>query len=120
MAYYFVCPNLKRCKECETRMHKPLVPPTESLTYQVSSNSMTGIPEKEEPACLGSKNELLILTCAEAHLKCGVFLSVDARGAWSVPGHLFRGGSDLSCSLPGLLMDLLNTGLSNLVSASLR
>ena len=47
--------NLKRCKECETRMHKPLVPLAESLTYQISSNSMTGISEEEEQVCLRSK-----------------------------------------------------------------
>lgn len=56
MGYYFVYFNLKRCKECENRMHKPLVPLAESLTYQISSNSMTGISEEEERACLGSKN----------------------------------------------------------------
>lgn len=55
MAYYFVYFNLERSKECETRMHEPLVPLTKSLTYQLSSNSMIGISEKEEQMCLGSK-----------------------------------------------------------------
>lgn len=55
MAYYFVYFNFKKCKEHETRMQKPLVPLAESLTYQISSNSMTGISEEEEQTCLGSK-----------------------------------------------------------------
>lgn len=55
MAYYFVYFKFKKCKEHETRMQKPLVPLAESLTYQISSNSMTGISEEEEQTCLGSK-----------------------------------------------------------------
>lgn len=54
MAYYFFYFNLKRCKECETRMHKPPGPPAESLIYQISSNCMTGVSEElpqHERAC---------------------------------------------------------------------
>lgn len=55
MAYNFAHFNLKRCKECKTRTHKPLVLLAECLTYQISSNSVTGISEGEEQACIGSK-----------------------------------------------------------------
>lgn len=48
------------------------------------------------------------------HLSCEMLFSGFARGAWAVPGQLLRGGSDPSCSPPGLVTDLLNLGLLNI------